>query len=218
VAGRSGADVLVGGPGRDTARGDAGDDLIAARDGAVDVLQCGGGQDRIAVDNGPPGPSDAPVRPTRDGIDDPFEIPVIDASRRTARPRDVLAGGGVGGGPAGSPLNPKAVVDVTLPYAVVTVLRAVGRHRRERAAADDVLRPRRRALRRDRGAAGVGRDGRPGADRGSGGARRHLPGAARRRNAHARPSGPVRVVATLTVHDALGREAVSRFAVTLRAA
>ena len=29
-------------------------------------------------------------------------------------------------------------------------------------------------------------------------------------------SGPVRVVATLTVKDALGREAVSRFAVTLR--
>ena len=75
VAGRGGADVLVGGPGRDTVRGDGGDDLIAARDGAVDVLQCGGGQDRFAADNGPPGPSDGAGAADRDGIDDVNEVP-----------------------------------------------------------------------------------------------------------------------------------------------
>ncbi len=218
VAGRGGADVLVGGPGRDTARGDGGDDLIAARDGAVDVLQCGGGQDRVAVDNGPPGPSDGAGAADRDGIDDPFEIPVIDAVTADCETRDVLAGGGVGGAPAGSPLNPKAVVDVALPYAVVTVLRAVvasdgsvllpltcSARAAARCAGTVVLRASGATVGQAQVVVPAGRDGTFPVP---------LDAATRTRVA----GGPVRVVATLTVHDALGREAVSRFAVTLRAA
>lgn len=45
--GGRGADVLTGGRGTDTIVGGAGPDRIAARDGARDDVQCGGGRDRV---------------------------------------------------------------------------------------------------------------------------------------------------------------------------
>ena len=50
VGGDAGADHLRGGPGRDRIAGGAGADVIEARDGRVDVVLCGPGRDRAAVD------------------------------------------------------------------------------------------------------------------------------------------------------------------------
>ena len=46
----SGADRLLPGTGRDAARGGPGDDRIAARDGTVDTVACGRGDDRVRND------------------------------------------------------------------------------------------------------------------------------------------------------------------------
>jgi RTX calcium-binding nonapeptide repeat (4 copies) len=50
--GQSGADRLRGGPGADQLNGGRGRDLIKARDGARDVIRCGGGRDRVLADAG----------------------------------------------------------------------------------------------------------------------------------------------------------------------
>lgn len=48
--GAGGGDLLVGGGGADQFFGGAGDDEIQARDGVADVVECGSGSDRAAVD------------------------------------------------------------------------------------------------------------------------------------------------------------------------
>ena len=166
---------------------------------------------------GRPGRPMAPAR--RQGRDRrPLRDPGVDAANADCETRDVLAGGGVGGAPAGSPLNPKAVVDVALPYALVTVLRAVARRRRHGAAAADVLRPRGRPLRGHGGAASGGRGGRRGEVVVPAGRDGTFPVPLDAADPRRVAAAPVRVVATLTVQDALGREAASRFALTLRSA
>jgi hypothetical protein len=50
IDGGSGGDVLTGGPLADTIRGGDGDDRIFARDGVVDTIDCGVGDDRAVVD------------------------------------------------------------------------------------------------------------------------------------------------------------------------
>ena len=50
LSGGAGADVLKGGRGRNRYRGGAGRDVIAARNGARDVVNCGGGHDVARVD------------------------------------------------------------------------------------------------------------------------------------------------------------------------
>lgn len=48
--GGSGADVLEGGSGADLVEAGSGDDLVLARDGRVDEVDCGGGEDRAILD------------------------------------------------------------------------------------------------------------------------------------------------------------------------
>jgi len=50
LIGGSGADKLIGGPGFDELRGGGTADVIDARDGAPDMIICGGGVDRVSVD------------------------------------------------------------------------------------------------------------------------------------------------------------------------
>jgi hypothetical protein len=50
LAGGAGDDTLRGGAGRDVLKGGTGDDRIDARDGAFDIVDCGGGRDRARVD------------------------------------------------------------------------------------------------------------------------------------------------------------------------
>jgi Ca2+-binding RTX toxin-like protein len=50
LQGRADADVLSGGAGRDRIRGGQGDDVIHARDGQIDDIRCGLGQDRVTAD------------------------------------------------------------------------------------------------------------------------------------------------------------------------
>lgn len=48
--GRKGNDLLVGGPGKDYLDGQGGNDRIDARDGVLDYVDCGAGNDRVTVD------------------------------------------------------------------------------------------------------------------------------------------------------------------------
>lgn len=50
LRGRQGDDLVIGGRGRDRLRGTSGDDLIIARDGEVDNVRCGIGEDEAIVD------------------------------------------------------------------------------------------------------------------------------------------------------------------------
>jgi Ca2+-binding RTX toxin-like protein len=50
LAGGPGADTLDGGAGVDSIEGGDGDDTVEARDGAVDQIDCGGGQDTAHID------------------------------------------------------------------------------------------------------------------------------------------------------------------------
>jgi Ca2+-binding RTX toxin-like protein len=50
LAGQSGADVITGGAGSDTITGGDGNDRIDARDGAVDTVTCGAGEDVAKLD------------------------------------------------------------------------------------------------------------------------------------------------------------------------
>ena len=51
LRGLAGADLIVGGPGSDRLSGGRARDLIHARDGARDFVNCGPGRDRVVVDN-----------------------------------------------------------------------------------------------------------------------------------------------------------------------
>jgi acyl-homoserine-lactone acylase len=50
VRGGGAADRVIGGPGRDRIVGGPGNDVIRAKDGARDVVRCGGGVDRVKAD------------------------------------------------------------------------------------------------------------------------------------------------------------------------
>ena len=50
IFGDTGADLVIGGPGRDRIVGGRGADRIRARDGQLDVINCGPGRDRALVD------------------------------------------------------------------------------------------------------------------------------------------------------------------------
>lgn len=52
IEGNFGNDTVIGGPGRDTLRGGADSDLIKARDGVGEAINCGFGVDRAEVDRG----------------------------------------------------------------------------------------------------------------------------------------------------------------------
>lgn len=81
ISGGPGADTLIGGPGADLLLGGAGNDTLSAKDGAVDTVNCGAGNDTAKVDridvvsdncervkgasaapavSGPPGPEGSP--------------------------------------------------------------------------------------------------------------------------------------------------------------
>ena len=46
----SGDEVITGGPSPDKITGDSGDDVINAKDGFKDTIDCGTGSDRVTVD------------------------------------------------------------------------------------------------------------------------------------------------------------------------
>lgn len=50
IRGGADGDKLIGGVGYDQMYGDSGDDLIRARDGQADLVECGDGFDRAVVD------------------------------------------------------------------------------------------------------------------------------------------------------------------------
>ena len=50
IRGGADGDKLIGGAGYDQMYGDSGDDLIRARDGQADLIECGPGFDRAIVD------------------------------------------------------------------------------------------------------------------------------------------------------------------------
>lgn len=66
LEGRGDGDYLSGGAGRDRLYGGPGKDVVDSRDGASDVLRCGGGSDRVGIsvdldlidDLQPPDPTD----------------------------------------------------------------------------------------------------------------------------------------------------------------
>ncbi|TML33540.1 MAG: hypothetical protein E6G29_12000 [Actinobacteria bacterium] len=50
TAAPSGNDHLIGGKGRDVLKGGPGNDTIDARDGQVDTINCGSGDDQVKAD------------------------------------------------------------------------------------------------------------------------------------------------------------------------
>ncbi|HEX8083066.1 MAG TPA: hypothetical protein VF529_02185 [Solirubrobacteraceae bacterium] len=93
LTGGGGPDQVDGGEGSDTLRGEGGDDQVIARDGAVEVVDCGAGADRAYVDpadlpdsscetveraDPPPPPSEEPPPPAGEDT----EPPTIDARAR----------------------------------------------------------------------------------------------------------------------------------------
>ena len=89
VDGRAGNDELTGGAGFDHLAGGAGDDLVNSRDGAVDRVICGDGNDTVVADAGdvvtacetvqlppapPPPPPPAPVVPVTGAVKGPKTV------------------------------------------------------------------------------------------------------------------------------------------------
>jgi Ca2+-binding RTX toxin-like protein len=194
VIGRGGADVVAGGPGRDTLRGEAGDDVIAARDGAADVIACGAGADRVATDD-----------------------ERKDAVQRDCETSDPFAGGGVGGAPAGSMVNFEAVVDPNRPYALVAAERVApatdgtlpvplvcSARAAARCTGTIVLRTGGRVVGTADVFVAAGRDA-------------TIPVPLDQTVLARAQSGRVRLVATVSVRDVLGREAVTRLPIVATA-
>jgi Ca2+-binding RTX toxin-like protein len=50
IHGGAGNDRIVGGPGRDTVYGGPGDDHVSVRDGDIDIVYCGAGNDTVTAD------------------------------------------------------------------------------------------------------------------------------------------------------------------------
>jgi len=50
VCGLAGNDTITGGPGSDRLYGEEGNDTIQSRDGALDVVGCGAGKDKVIAD------------------------------------------------------------------------------------------------------------------------------------------------------------------------